>query len=50
MLDMMMPVRRGGQERTQQEYGTLFSKGGLRLLKRVVLTESPVSVVQAGLA
>jgi hypothetical protein len=49
MLDMMMPVRRGGQERTQLEYGTL-QQGGLRLLKRVVLTESPVSVVQAGLA
>jgi hypothetical protein len=49
MLDMMMLVGPGGQERTEQEYGTLLSKAGLRLT-RVVLTESPVSVVEAGLA
>ena len=49
MLDMMMLVGPGGQERTEQEYGTLLSKAGLRLT-RVVPTESPVSVVEAGLA
>jgi O-methyltransferase domain len=48
MLDMMMLVGPGGQERTEQEYGTLLSKAGLRLT-RVVPTESPVSVVEAGL-
>jgi hypothetical protein len=49
MLDMMMLVGPGGQERTEQEYGELLSKEGLRLT-RVVPTESPVSVVEAGLA
>jgi O-methyltransferase domain/Dimerisation domain len=49
MLDMMMLVGPGGQERTEQEYGTLLDKAGLRLT-RVVPTESPVSVVEAGLA
>jgi hypothetical protein len=46
---MMMLVGPGGQERTEQEYGTLLSKAGLRLT-RVVPTESPVSVVEASLA
>jgi hypothetical protein len=46
---MMMLVGAGGQERTEQEYGELFSKEGLHLT-RVVPTESPVSVVEAGLA
>jgi hypothetical protein len=49
MLDMMMLVGPGGQERTEQDYGTMRSKAGLRLT-RVVPTESPVSVVEAGLA
>lgn len=49
MLDMMMLVGPGGQERTEQEYGALLSKAGLRLT-RVVPTESPVSVVEARLA
>jgi O-methyltransferase domain len=49
MLDMMMLVGPGGQERTEQEYGELLGKAGLRLT-RVVPTESPVSVVEAGLA
>jgi hypothetical protein len=49
MLDMMMLVGPGGQERTEQEYSTLLGKAGLRLT-RVVPTESPVSVVEAGLA
>ena len=49
MLDMMMLVGPGGQERTEQEYGELLGKAGLRLT-RVVPAESPVSVVEAGLA
>jgi hypothetical protein len=49
MLDIMMLVGPGGQERTEQEYGTLLSKAGLRLT-RVVPTESPVSVLEALLA
>jgi len=46
MLDMMMLVGPGGQERTEQEYGALLAKAGLRLT-RVVPTESAVSVVEA---
>ena len=49
MLDMMMLVGPGGQERTEQEYSTLLSKAGLRLA-RVVPTTTPVSVVEATLA
>jgi O-methyltransferase domain/Dimerisation domain len=49
MVDMMMLVGPGGQERTEQEYRTLLGKAGLRLT-RVVPTESPVSVVEAGLS
>ena len=48
MLDMMMLVGPGGQERTEQEYSTLLAKANLRLT-RVVPTESPVSVVEARL-
>jgi O-methyltransferase domain/Dimerisation domain len=46
MLDMMMLVGPGGQERTEEEYGALLGKAGLRLT-RVAPTESPVSVVEA---
>ena len=49
MLDMMMLVGPGGQERTEQEYGALLGKAKLRLT-RVVPTASPVSVVEATLA
>jgi len=49
MVDIMMLVGPGGQERTEQEYGTLLSKAGLRLI-RVVATESPVSPLEAVLA
>lgn len=49
MLDMMMLVGPGGQERTEPEYRTLLSKAGLRLT-RVVPTNSAVSVVEAMLA
>src|SRR5262249_7254070 len=48
LLDMMMLVGPGGQERTEQEYGALLAKADLRLT-RVVPTESPVSVVEAKL-
>jgi len=48
ILDMMMLVGPGGQERTKQEYGNLLRKAGLRLT-RVVPTASPVSVVEAAL-
>jgi O-methyltransferase domain/Dimerisation domain len=46
MLDMMMLVGPGGQERTQQEYGQLLEKARLGL-SRVVPTESAVSIVEA---
>ena len=49
MLDMMMLVGPGGQERTEPEYGTLLSKAGLRLTK-VVPTDSAVSIVEAMMA
>lgn len=46
MLDMMMLVGPGGQERTELEYCTLLSKAGLRLTK-TVLRDSIVCVVEA---
>jgi alkyl hydroperoxide reductase subunit AhpC/ubiquinone/menaquinone biosynthesis C-methylase UbiE len=46
VLDMMMLVGPGGQERTEQEYGKLLEKAGFRLT-RVVPTESAVSVIEA---
>ena len=46
MLDMMMLVGPGGQERTEPEYRTLLNKADLRLT-RVVPTDSAVSVVEA---
>ncbi len=49
LLDLMMLVGPGGRERTEQEYGTLLDKAGMRLT-RVVPTESAVSVVEAALA
>ena len=49
LLDMMMLVGPGGQERTEQEYGTLLDKARFRLT-RVVPTESVVSIVEAVLA
>jgi hypothetical protein len=49
MLDLMMLVGPGGQERTEQEYATLLAKGGFRLV-RVVPTESAVSIVEAAVA
>jgi alkyl hydroperoxide reductase subunit AhpC len=46
VLDMMMLVGPGGQERTEQEYAKLLEKAGFRL-SRIVPTESAVSVVEA---
>jgi hypothetical protein len=48
LLDLMMLVGPGGQERTEHEYAALLGKAGLRLT-RVVPTESAVSVVEAKL-
>jgi hypothetical protein len=46
MLDVMMLVGPGGQERTESEYRDLLGKAGFRL-SRVVPTASAVSVVEA---
>jgi SAM-dependent methyltransferase len=49
ILDMVMLVLIGGQERTETEYACLLDTAGFRL-SRVVATQSPVSVVEAVLA
>jgi hypothetical protein len=46
MLDMMMLVGPGGQERTAKEYAALLARSGFRLTQ-VVPTESAVGVVEA---
>lgn len=46
MLDMVMLVLIGGQERTEAEYSHLLDRAGFRL-SRVVATNSPVSVIEA---
>ena len=46
MLDMMMLVGPGGQERTGLEYKALLAKAGFRLTQ-IVPTESPMSVLDA---
>jgi len=46
MLDMMMLVGPGGQERTEPEYGALLGRAGFRLT-RVVPTSTAASVVEA---
>ena len=48
VLDMIMLLFTGGQERTEAEYAALLAKAGLTL-RRVVPTASPVSVVEATL-
>ncbi|MFQ5627035.1 MAG: methyltransferase, partial [Methyloligellaceae bacterium] len=48
MLDMVMLALPGGEERTEQEYGTLLSKAGFHLTQ-VVPTNSAVSIVEASL-
>jgi hypothetical protein len=45
-IDIEMLVIAGGRERTEAEYGALFSKAGLRLA-RVVRTASPIAVIEA---
>lgn len=46
VLDIVMLVFPGGQERTQEEYAPLLAKAGFRLT-RVVPTASAVSIVEA---
>ncbi len=46
MLDMMMLLVPGGEERTASEYAALLEPNGFRV-NRVVPTASPVSVVEA---
>jgi hypothetical protein len=46
LLDMVMLVVAGGQERTEAEYATLLNRAGFHL-SRVMPTESPVSVMEA---
>src|SRR5688500_9389368 len=46
MLDMMMLLVPGGEERTPSEYAQLLEPNGFRMT-RVVPTNSPVSVVEA---
>ncbi len=46
ILDMIMLLLPGGQERTEAEYAPLLAKAGFKL-SRVVPTESAVSVVEA---
>jgi hypothetical protein len=46
MLDMVMLVVPGGQERTEAEYADLLGKAGFRLA-RVIPTASAVSIVEA---
>ena len=46
MLDMMMLLVPGGEERTSSEYAALLEPNGFRVT-RVVPTASPVSVVEA---
>jgi len=46
LLDMVMLVMPGGQERTPAEYDELLSKAGLKMTN-VIPTASPVSIVEA---
>ena len=46
VLDITMLTIAGGQERTEEEYGALLAKAGLRLT-RVIPTMSPASIVEA---
>ncbi len=45
LLDLTMLVIPGGQERTEDEYRTLFGKAGFRLA-RIVPTQAEVSVIE----
>ena len=46
LLDLVMLVVPGGQERSEEEYRSLLGKAGFRL-SRIVPTPSPVSVIEA---
>jgi hypothetical protein len=46
LLDMMMLLGPGGQERTSSEYEALLAANGFRMT-RIVPTASPVSIVEA---
>lgn len=46
LLDINMLVGPGGQERTREEFATLFRRAGLRLA-RVLPTEGPLSILEA---
>jgi hypothetical protein len=45
-MDIEMLVSPGGKERTAKEYGQLFARAGLKLVK-IVPTNSPYSVIEA---
>ncbi len=45
LLDINMMVLPGGQERTREQFRTLFERAGLRL-KRIVPTDCPLSIVE----
>ena len=49
ILDMVMLTVTGGEERTEEEYGTLLAKAGL-CMTRVVPTASAASIVEAVVA
>jgi hypothetical protein len=49
ILDMVMLTVAGGEERTEEEYGALLAKAGLRMT-RVVPTASAASIVEAVVA
>ncbi|HEX5229812.1 MAG TPA: methyltransferase [Bryobacteraceae bacterium] len=49
ILDMLMLVTPGGEERTAEQYGPLLEKAGLRMTG-VISTASPVSIVEAVLS
>ncbi|MBV9308305.1 MAG: hypothetical protein JOZ45_19320 [Acidobacteriaceae bacterium] len=49
MLDIeMLVVTPGGKERTAEEFSRLFRSAGLEL-QRIVPTESPLCVLEAGI-
>ena len=45
-IDVTMLAITGGKERTEEEYGRLLAKAGLRL-DRVLPTKAPISVLEA---
>ena len=46
MLDIVMLMLTGGEERTEDEYAELLARAGFRL-ERVIPTKAPVSVLEA---